>query len=90
MDLPDDCMDWDKIWGRCEAFLGDTMPKNLRPQTNKIAGNREQTALKNKAGQPIEILESEAKFGVWGVKIKHKDAQGIYPWSQKEIQTQTP
>jgi hypothetical protein len=40
------------------------MPKNLRPQTNKIAGNREQTALKNKAGQPIEILESEAKFGV--------------------------
>jgi hypothetical protein len=30
---------------------------------------------------PTEILQSEAKFGVWGVMIKYKDAQGNYPWS---------
>jgi hypothetical protein len=28
---------------------------------------------------PTEILESEAKSRDWGVKIKHKDAQDIYP-----------
>jgi hypothetical protein len=30
---------------------------------------------------PTKILQSEAEFGVWGVMIKHKDAQGNYPWS---------
>jgi hypothetical protein len=30
---------------------------------------------------PTEILELEAKFRVWGVMIKHKDARGNYPWS---------
>jgi hypothetical protein len=33
----------------------------------------------NKPRFPIEILQSEAEFGVLGIKIKHKDAQGIYP-----------
>jgi hypothetical protein len=81
MDLQNGCMHWDKILGRCEAALGDVMPKNLRPQTNYIVGNRQRTKLKHKARVPTEILESEAEFGVWGVKIKHKDAQDIYPWS---------
>jgi hypothetical protein len=39
--------------------------------------NREESRfyeLKNKAKFPTEILQSEAKFGVWGIKIKHKDA----------------
>jgi hypothetical protein len=30
---------------------------------------------------PTKILQSEAEFKVWGVKIKHKDARGNYPWS---------
>jgi hypothetical protein len=34
-----------------------------------------------KARVPNEILQSEAEFGVWGIMIKHKDAQGNYPWS---------
>jgi hypothetical protein len=28
---------------------------------------------------PTEILQSEAELEVWGIKIKHKDAQGNYP-----------
>jgi hypothetical protein len=35
--------------------------------------------LKYKAREPPEILESEAKSGVLGVQIKHKDAQDICP-----------
>jgi hypothetical protein len=56
--------------------LGDAMPKNLKPQ---IGGNRPRTELSQKARVPNKILESEAKSGVRGVKIKHKDAQDIYP-----------
>jgi hypothetical protein len=41
--------------------------------------NRESTELKNKARFPTEILQSEAEFRVWGIKIKHKDARGNYP-----------
>jgi hypothetical protein len=29
---------------------------------------------------PTEILQSEGEFGVWGIKIKHKDTWGNYPW----------
>jgi hypothetical protein len=46
--------------------------------------------LKQKPRVPTWIRESEAQSGVWGVKIKHKDAQDIYPWSPQEIQTNTP
>jgi subtilisin-like proprotein convertase family protein len=41
--------------------------------------NQDSTKLKNKARFPTEILQSEAELGVWGIKIKHKDAQGNYP-----------
>jgi hypothetical protein len=80
-DLPNDLSSWDEIWGRCEASLGDAMPKKLRPQTYKIAENRSRTELYQKARVPPETLKSKAKSRVWGVKIKHKDAQGSYPWS---------
>jgi hypothetical protein len=33
-DLPNGLSSWGKIWGRCEASLGDAMPQNLGPQTN--------------------------------------------------------
>jgi hypothetical protein len=34
MDLPNGLSSWGKIWGRCEASLGDAMPQNLGPQMN--------------------------------------------------------
>jgi subtilisin-like proprotein convertase family protein len=37
------------------------------------------TELYQKPRFPTEILQSEAKSGDWGVKIKDKDAQDIYP-----------
>jgi hypothetical protein len=32
-----------------------------------------------KTYDPTEILQSEAELEVWGIKMKHKDAQGNYP-----------
>jgi hypothetical protein len=34
MDLPNGCMDWDKILGKGEASLGYAVLKNLEPKTN--------------------------------------------------------
>jgi hypothetical protein len=55
------------------------MPRNLRPQTTQITGNRQRTELNKKVEVPTKILELEAKSRIGGVKIKHKDAQDIYP-----------
>jgi hypothetical protein len=46
-------------------------------ELNRRESNHHQTQPKTLS--PTEILQSEAKFGVWGVKIKHKDARGNYP-----------
>jgi hypothetical protein len=43
--------------------------------------NRDSAELSQRARVPTEILQSEAKFGVWGIMIKHKDARGNYTWS---------
>jgi hypothetical protein len=67
--------------GEDEVYLGDAVLMNLWPQTNWNERNRDFTMLKQKPRVPTEICESEAKSDVWGVKIIHKDAQDIHPWS---------
>jgi hypothetical protein len=71
IDLPNDCMDWEKILGKGEASLGDSIPKNLEPQTTKSLGIDNEPSSYEKLGFQPKIYESEAKSGVWGVKIKH-------------------
>jgi hypothetical protein len=47
-------------------------------ELNRQESNRHRTQPKIKV--PTEILQSEAELGVWGIKIKHKDAWSNYPW----------
>jgi hypothetical protein len=80
-DLPNQPRDSYQIICEGEVPLGDAIPMNLWSQTHWIERNQDSTNLTQKARVPTEILQSKAKFEVWGVKIKHKDAQDIYPWS---------
>jgi hypothetical protein len=89
-DLPNQPRDCYQIIGEGEVPLGDAMPTHLWPQIHWVERNRDSTKLTPRARVSIEILQSEAKFRVWGVMIKHKDARGNYPWSSRTKPNQTP
>jgi hypothetical protein len=72
------------------APLGDAIPTNLEPKIHWVERNQDSTELNQKASVPTEIHNSEAKSGIWRIKIKHKDAQDIYLWfPQRKPNTNT-
>jgi hypothetical protein len=57
------------------------MPQKSWPQTPYNSRNRKSLPRTLWTGVHPKINELKAKFGVWGVKIIHKEEKGTHPWS---------
>jgi hypothetical protein len=81
MDLPNHLESWDEILWRRWTPQREVMPQKLRSQTPYNSWNSKSCPRTLWTRVHLKINELKDKFGIWGVKIIHKEAQGTHPWS---------
>jgi hypothetical protein len=90
MDLPNGCMDWDNILGRCEASVGDAMTKNWGFKPTKSLGIKSQPILSSKLGNQLKFANRRPNPEFEGSRSSAKMHRISIHEPHKEIWTQMP